>query len=73
VQHVTRPPAPPSSRVERPISSELERLTLRCLAKQPDERPGSARELRELLAQIAFAEPWSRQHAAGWWGEKALE
>jgi hypothetical protein len=44
---------------------------LRCLTKQPDERPGSARELRELLAQISFAEPWSRERAASWWQEHA--
>jgi serine/threonine-protein kinase len=71
VHHVTRPPEAPSSRVEHAISSELEQLTLRCLAKQPDERPGSARELRDLLAQISFAEPWSRERAASWWQEHA--
>jgi hypothetical protein len=71
VQHVTRPPPRPSARLERPISLELEQLTLQCLSKQPDERPHSAHELRERLARISFSEPWSRKRAALWWREHA--
>jgi serine/threonine protein kinase len=69
VAHVTQPPAPPSSRVDRWIAPELERLTLQCLAKDPEGRPASARELRDLLSKIVFSEPWSRERSSQWWGE----
>lgn len=67
VSHVTKTPVSPSLRAGVSIAPELEALTLRCLAKDPAERPSSAQELRQLLSQIPFAEPWSRQRAAEWW------
>jgi serine/threonine-protein kinase len=69
IAHVTRTPTPPSSRIDRPIAAELERLTLQCLAKDRAQRPASARELRQLLSKIPFSEPWSRERAAVWWEE----
>ena len=41
----TTPPTPPSARSEMPIPRGLDRLILSCLAKDPAERPQSAREL----------------------------
>jgi serine/threonine-protein kinase len=73
ISHVTKPPAPPSSRTDRPIAPALERIVLQCLAKDPAQRPASARELRRLLASIPFAEPWSRERAALWWDEHCAE
>jgi serine/threonine-protein kinase len=67
--HVTRAPEPPSSRVEQPIDAELERIVLRCLEKDRERRPASAKELRELLGAITFPKPWSRVRAAEWWRE----
>lgn len=69
VAHVTRTPEPPSARVEARIAPELERLVLSCLAKDPAERPGSARVLREQLASVRFDEPWTRERATAWWRE----
>jgi serine/threonine-protein kinase len=59
--HVLHEPTPPSERLGRPISPELERLVMACLAKDPDARPGSALELAleldEMLAgRAAFDE-----------------
>jgi hypothetical protein len=73
ISHVTRPPPPPSSRGDRAIEPALERIVLQCLAKDREQRPASARELRRLLAGIAFAEPWSRERAALWWDEHCAE
>jgi serine/threonine-protein kinase len=72
IEHVTRPPEPPSARIATAISAELERITLLCLAKDRADRPGSARELRELLSAVPFAEPWSRERAARWWREHGV-
>jgi hypothetical protein len=42
---------------------------LRCLAKAPEDRPASARELAELLAAVPVAAQWTEPRAAQWWWE----
>jgi serine/threonine protein kinase len=69
VAHVSKTPKPPSSRIDAPIEPELERIVLACLEKDRERRPQSAEELRERLAAIRFAEPWSRERSASWWHE----
>lgn len=58
IDHVQKSPPPlvkPGASSEIPLA--LEQLTLRCLAKRPDDRPSSAgqlrSELRDVLVQIA--------------------
>ena len=63
--HATREPTPPSHAERRQLRGEipaaLDEAVLRCLAKRPEHRFGSALELREALAAIvaplALAEP----------------
>jgi serine/threonine-protein kinase len=66
-QHLLTPPAPLLGRVGSPISSELERVVLECLAKDPAERPASARELIRRLGSCpearASTAPRSRRAA----------
>ena len=50
-QHIHAAPAPPSQHVALPRA--MEHLILGLLAKSPDDRPGSARAVREELRQIA--------------------
>ena len=64
IQHVTAAPTPPSRVAEGELPAELDALVLRCLAKQPAERPASAAELAEELARFAT---WSDADARGWW------
>jgi eukaryotic-like serine/threonine-protein kinase len=42
----------PISQTRKGVPPELERLVNRCLAKQPGDRPGSAREVGETLRQL---------------------
>ena len=65
--HASTPPIPPSRRVATPIPKELERILMDCLAKEPDERPESARALDARLAALVLPEPWNRDEADRWW------
>jgi serine/threonine-protein kinase len=71
-RHIHTPPEPPSLYSLFHIPPELDELVLACLAKQPEDRPASARELADRLAQCEVREPWSREHARLWW-ESRLE
>jgi serine/threonine-protein kinase len=68
LKHVQAPPDPPSRRTELPIPPELDRIILQCLAKKPQDRPSSARELRERLLAVGV-EPWTERDAAIWWDQ----
>jgi eukaryotic-like serine/threonine-protein kinase len=65
VQHVTADPVPPSTRGQ--VSPELERVLLQCLAKRPEQRPGSARALAMLLRAVPSAGDWSDESSRSWW------
>jgi serine/threonine-protein kinase len=65
VQHVTATPRAPSSLVEIPVA--LDALILACLAKQPSERPASARAITSALRALPPAPDWSDAKARQWW------
>jgi serine/threonine-protein kinase len=65
--HASTPPVPPSKRIATPVPPGLERVLMDCLAKEPDERPESARALDARLAELVLPEPWSREVAERWW------
>jgi serine/threonine-protein kinase len=65
--HLHTEPVPPSQRTDRPIPSDLERLILDCLAKDPAARPQTARDLERRLEACVVAEPWTPDAAHDWW------
>ena len=65
-KHIQETPAPPSERTELEVAPELDRVVMACLAKRPDDRPQSAAELDQMLAEIEL-EPWSEEEATRWW------
>jgi serine/threonine-protein kinase len=71
-RHIHTAPEPPSLYSLFRIPPELDDVVLGCLAKRPEDRPASARELADRLAQCEVHEPWSRDHARLWW-ESRLE
>ncbi len=67
MQHVKATPEPPSQRLGRPISCDLENLLLGCLAKSPAERPADANELLRALDASVVEGSWTAADAADWW------
>jgi serine/threonine-protein kinase len=65
-QHISTAPEPPSSRAERALNPDFERIIMQCLEKKPGERPASCAEIAERLQALPI-EPWSQQQAAEWW------
>ncbi len=68
-QQLTATPAPPSSLTQNPISAELEVIILRCLEKNPDDRPQSALALVGLLMKCPCAQEFTPEMRATWWAD----
>ncbi len=67
VAHANVTAEPPSQHTELPLPPALDALVLRCLHKDPSQRPASARALAGELAAIALETPWSVERARAWW------
>jgi serine/threonine-protein kinase len=67
LQHAQTPPPPPSTRTDLRIPRALDDLVLSCLAKDPADRPQSARELSLRLADVEGAGAWTQDRARDWW------
>ena len=66
VKRLQQDPVLPSTRTELVIPPELERVVMRCLARDPAGRPHNALELDEALATLSVS-PWTPRDAAEWW------
>ena len=67
LQHAQALPTPPSARMDLPIPRGLDDLVLSCLAKDPADRPQSARELSVRLAEVECSSAWTQDRAREWW------
>jgi serine/threonine-protein kinase len=67
MQQVKAEPEKPSNRMRAPLAADFEDLLMRCLAKSPEGRPASARELEAALGRCAGASQWGREQAEDWW------
>jgi serine/threonine-protein kinase len=72
LQHAQTPPAPPSTRTQLPIPRALDDLVISCLAKDPADRPQSARELSLRLAELEGGSAWTGDLAREWWAAHRL-
>jgi serine/threonine protein kinase len=70
--HAQTPPTPPSARTDQPIPQALDDLVLSCLAKDPAQRPQSARELSLRLAEVEGTSAWTQDRAREWWATHQL-
>ena len=67
MHHAHTAPIPPSARTELSIPAALDQLVLSCLAKDPADRPQTARELSRRLATVDGANAWTEDRARDWW------
>jgi serine/threonine-protein kinase len=68
-KHLQAEPVPPSQRTTQSIPPELDRLIMKCLAKSPDNRPQSAREVSEALSWVP-TDAWGEKQASEWWSHQ---
>jgi serine/threonine-protein kinase len=65
--HLHSTPLPPSQRVQAPVDGALEAILLECLAKEPAQRPASAKRLGERLAAARSGSGLSPAAIEEWW------
>ena len=68
-KHLHEPPIPLDN-LAADLDPNLGRLVLDCLAKNPAQRPGSARELLERLEGCPTYGEWTRERAQAWWDNR---
>lgn len=66
LKHLQSPPPPISEARGEPIPAELESVIMACLAKDPEDRPRSARAMAEALERAPIPR-WTREDAEDWW------
>ena len=68
--HLLTEPDRPSQRLGRGgLPEDIDDLVVRCLAKDPNERPGSADALASELEALSCYGQWSGADARRWWDE----
>lgn len=65
--HVNEAPRAPSANTEIEIPAALDALVLRCLSKDPADRPATAAEMEALLGEIDVDRAWTSERAERWW------
>lgn len=65
--HVQKQPVRPSERTQLALPPALEDVIMRCLAKNPADRPQSATHLARAVAGSAGNGAWAREDAERWW------
>ena len=71
-QHLSVIPESPSHQLGKTLPRGLEAAVLRCLAKDPDDRPANAEALRQLLLSLDDVPAWTDGQARAWWAGRVI-
>jgi len=71
-KHLRERPDPPSRHAPHALHPALDAVILACLEKEPDRRPGSARQLAQTLRSVPLDERWGDDEAEAWWDHAKL-
>jgi serine/threonine-protein kinase len=66
LKHAHEEPVAPRA-IRADIPAELERIVMKCLAKQPEERFQDVAALGDALSRIELDGRWTQKDAAAWW------
>jgi serine/threonine-protein kinase len=66
IAHARDPVVPPSL-IQAGVPEDIERVVLRCLAKDRAERFADAGSVERALGQCACSGEWDQDRAAVWW------
>jgi eukaryotic-like serine/threonine-protein kinase len=69
IHHLNTPPVSLSERAAQAVPAALDAVLLRCLAKDPAQRPQSAAALLQSLADCGAPE-WRDEDARAWWSRR---
>jgi serine/threonine-protein kinase len=69
-QHLQITPPPPSKTLGAALPAGLEAIIMKCLSKDPNDRPATAGELRAALLELKDVPPWTTEMAAEWWASR---
>jgi serine/threonine-protein kinase len=67
LQHIQASATAPSARTELPVPAARDHIVLACLAKNPGDRPASARDLSLRLDAVDGMAPWNEERRREWW------
>lgn len=67
VAHAKETPTPLSEVAEQELPRGLEDVIMRCLCKDPADRPQSVAELLEALGPVDVGDEWNEERCRAWW------
>jgi serine/threonine-protein kinase len=65
--HISKMPETPSTRLGARVPQDLERVIMKCLAKDPKGRYASVSDVERDLAACEDADAWTKDDARVWW------
>ena len=71
--HADKTPDPPSMYADEPLPAALDRIVLKCLAKEMDDRYATVDELSNELGVVESECAWCPDEAAQWWCDCGIQ